>query len=174
MTTLIRCALLLGALLAFAAQAQDTQKPEAATTEAAKPPAPAGPGQEPDPRIIENIMNCLADGLTPDWRKAWFIVRQFNRNAAGTQRDYAAVFFYSTSDDDKKGQRLQVCNAERIVASVGQLNAYLPDSQQRWSAATFTFYRDGRYEATYDQTPFKAKPAAKKKAPAPKKQEAAK
>ena len=164
-------AILLGALFAASAQAQAPQKPEvkseAAKPEAAKPEP--GPGQEPDPKIIEDIMTCLAQGLPTDWKRTWFVITQIGSDASGKSRDFAVVFFYATSDDDKKGKIMKTCDADEIVAGVGRLNAYLPESQQRWSGAKFTFYRDGRYDVAYDQSPFKprakpaAKPAAKKK-----------
>ena len=170
----LRHAFLLACLLALPLHAQDPQKPQAKPAAEAAKPEP-GPGQEPDPKIIHDIMTCLAPGLAPDWRKAWFVIRQFARDSAGTQRDFTATFHYAITDDDKKGYPLKICDAEVIIAEVGKLNAYLPDDQQRWSAATFTFYRDGRYEATYDQSPFKPAPAKKAaKAPAKKKQETAK
>ena len=158
-------AILLGALFAASAQAQAPQKPEvkseAAKPEAAKPEP--GPGQEPDPKIVEDIMTCLADGLPPDWQRTWFVITQIGSDASGKARDFAVVFFYATSDEDKKGKIMKTCDADVIVAGVGNLNVYLPEREKRWSAATFTFYRDGRYDVAYDQTPFKprAKPAAK-------------
>ena len=148
-------ACLLGSLLLPVAHAQDA-KPAA---EAAKPEP--GPGQEPDPAILQGIMSCLADGLPADWRKAWFEIRQTDRNAAGNARQFEAAFFYATSEGDEKGQRLTPCGGgEEVLDGVGKLNSYLPEGQRRWSAATFTFFRDGRYNAVYDQTPFKLKPAA--------------
>lgn len=126
-------------------------------------PAP-GPGQDPDPAIIEGIMQCLAEGLTPQWFKTWFTVRETRRNDAGTARQFEAVFYVSNSPSDEKGERLTPCGPGQIIEGVGALNAYLPDSQQRWTAATFTFYRDGRYTANYDYSavPKPApKPAAK-------------
>jgi hypothetical protein len=151
--------LLAGSLAVFLpAQAQE-QKPAAAAPEAEKP-EPA-PGQDPDPEILHGIMNCLADGLPPEWRKTWFTIKQTDRNAAGNAREFEANFFYATSENDAKGQRLKPCgDGSDVLDGVGRLNAYLPENQRRWSGATFTFFRDGRYDAVYDQTPFAAKPAA--------------
>jgi hypothetical protein len=164
MTRLLITAVLLA--LAIPAYAQD--KPAAETKEPAKP----GPGQEPDPAIIEGIMTCLAEGLTPEWFKTWFVIKELRRNEAGTARQFEGTFFVANKQGDDKGEPLQTCGPARIIEGVGALNAYLPESQQRWTAATFTFYRDGRYAANYDYTPVKAaakssaKPAAK---PVPKK-----
>src|SRR6476620_278554 len=97
-------ALLLAALLAFAAHAQDSQKPEAKP--AAEAPAgaasvpPPRPGQEPDQKIVEDIMTCLAHGLTPDWRRAWFVINEAARDKTGKERTYVAQFFYATGDSD--------------------------------------------------------------------------
>lgn len=158
------------ALLAFAAHAQDPQKPEAkpeaetGQEPAAKPPP--GPGQEPDPKILEGIMGCLAEGLPQGWKKAWFVVKEINRDESRATRQFEANFFYATNPKDAKGRRLQPCGAERVVEGVKALNDYLPGDQQRWTAATFTFMSDGKFEAKYDFTPPKpaaeaAKPAAK-------------
>lgn len=155
-------ALLFGALLAGGVQAQDP-KPAAASQEAVKP----GPGQEPDPKIIEGMMSCMAGGLPENWQKAWFVIRQIGVDPKdNTTRKFEANFFFATRESDKKGERLQTCGAEQMLEGVAGLNAYLPDSQKRWSGATFTFHRDGRYQVNYDVTPFKPKPkpAAKKKA----------
>ncbi len=161
-------------LLAFAAHAQDakksdpaTDKPAAAAQDPAAKPAP-GPGQTPDPQIFESIMTCLAEGLTPDWKKAWFVIRETDRNAAEGTRQFEGDFFYATSLKDRKGKRLQTCGPEKIIQGVSDLNDYLTTEQQRWTSAVFTFTRDdGKYDVKYDYTPFKprpaAKPAAKKK-----------
>lgn len=164
----------LATLFAFAVHAQDPQKPAAETAqEPAAAPRP-GPGQEPDPKIIEGIMNCLAPGLPPDWKRAWFAINESARDKTGKERTYVAVFFYATDDKDSKGEKLQTCGAAQILEGVGKLNEYLPANQQRWTGAKFTFHRDGRYEVAYDYTPPKpaAKPAAKPTAK--KKQETAK
>ena len=166
-------ALLFGALLAGSVQAQD-QKPAAQAQPGAAAAAPA-PGQEPDPKYIEGIMKCLAEGLTPDWQKTWIVVHQISREAGAATRQYYAEFFMATRESDSKGERMRTCGDESVLQNITALNAYLPESQRRWTGATFTFYRDGRYSVNYDYSPVKvpAKPAAKK-APAKKKQETAK
>ena len=171
MNRMLIAALLLGALLVGSAQAQD-QKPATTSQEAVKPV----PGQEPDPKIIEGIMSCLAEGLPQNWQKTWFVIRQIGVDPKDKSRKYEANFFFATREADTKGERLQPCGAEKVLEGVSALNAYLPDSQKRWSGATFTFYRDGRYQANYDVTPFKPKPASKPatKPAAKKKQETAK
>lgn len=165
-------------LIAFAAHAQDakksepaTEKPAAEAQEPAAKPAP-GPGQTPDPQILETIMACLATGLTQDWKKAWFVIREIDRNEAEGARQFQADFFFATSLKDTKGRRLQTCGPETVIESVAQLNEYLTREQQRWTSAIFTFLSDGKYDVKYDYTPFKPKPAAKPAAK--KKQDAAK
>lgn len=165
--------------LAFAAHAQEAKKPEpaadkpaAAAQEPAAKPAP-GPGQTPDPQILENIIACLAEGLTPDWKKAWFVIKEIDRNEAERTRQFEGDFFYATNVKDRKGKRLQTCGPEKIIQGVSDLNDYLTPEQQRWTSAVFTFTRDdAKYDVKYDYTPFKPKPAAKPAAR--KKQEAAK
>ena len=79
-------AFLIASALACAAQAQDAKKAEpsadkpaagAAQDPAAKPAR--APGQATDPQIIEDIFVCLAAGLTEDWKKAWFVVKEIDR-----------------------------------------------------------------------------------------------
>ena len=170
-------------LLAFAAQAQEAKKPEAAPEKpaavAAQAPAEKpkpGPGQPPDPQILEDIMGCLAAGLTPDWKKTWFVIKEIDRNEQDGTRQFEGDFFYATSEKDNKGRRLRTCGPEQIVKGVSDLNDYLTKDQQHWTSARFTFMRDGKYDVKYDYTPFKPKPAAKTPAekPTAKKQETAK
>ena len=163
---------LAAALCAFAAYAQDPQKPAA---EAQKPAAEAvksapepQPGQEPDPKILEGIFACIAEGLPEGWKKTWFVISETGRSEDGKTRSYAADFFYATNLKDRKGRPLKPCGPERVLEGVGALNAYLPDGQQRWTGATFSFMSDGKFEAKYDFTPPRpapAKPAARKPAP---------
>lgn len=173
-------ALLLGTLIAFAVHAQDPQKPAPKADEAKQEPAakPApGPGQEPDPKILEGIFDCLAEGLTPQWQKAWFVIRETARDERSATRSFEGKFFFANDANDAKGKPLRTCGGEKIIEGVKALNDYLPDNQQRWTGATFMFTRDGKFEAKYDYS--KPKPAAapaKKtaKPPAKKKQEVAK
>lgn len=145
-------ALLAGSILAFAVHAQEEKK------------ITPGPGQTPDPQIIESIMSCLAEGLTPDWKKAWFVIKEIDRNQAEGTRQFEGDFFYATSVKDRKGKPLRTCGAEQIVKGVSDLNDYLTPDQQRWTSATFIFTKeDGKYDVKYDYTPFKPRPAAKKK-----------
>ena len=166
------------ALFAFTAHAQDTTKPAAepekpaAAAPASEPAKPEpGPGREPDPKIVEGIFGCVAEGLPEGWKKAWFVVRQTGRSKDGKTRSFAADFFYATDLKERKGKPLKPCGPEKILEGVGALNDYLPDGQRSWTGATFTFLRDGKYDVHYDYTPLKPKPAAK---PAAKKAEAGK
>jgi len=166
--------LLAGALLCGGAFAQDP-KPAAEDKPTAEKPKPK-PGDEVDPKILEDMMTCMSAGLPKDWQKTWFVVHQIGVNLDQT-RKFEANFFYALKESDKKGKRLQTCGPEKVLEGVIALNAYLPESQKRWTGVTMTFHRDGRYQANYDMTPFKPKPEAKKpaaKAPAKKKAEAAK
>jgi hypothetical protein len=169
--------------LAFAAQAQEPKKPEAAPEKPAagaaeEPAAKPGPkpGDTPDPQIFEGILNCLAAGMTPDWKKAWFVVREIDRDEGKAVRQFQGDFYYATKETDHKGKRVQTCGAERIIAYVGALNDYLTPDQKGWTSVSFTFLRDGKYDVKYDYTPVKPKPAAKPaaKASSKKKQEAPK
>ena len=168
------------ALIAFAAQAQDPKKSEAAPAKPAAQdpvdPIQPKPGDTPDPRIVEGIINCLAPGLTPDWKKAWIVIKEIDRDESKSVRQFEGNFFYATKESDTKGKQLQTCGGDRIVAYVGLLNGYLKEDQQGWTSMSMTFMRDGRYDAKYDYTPVESKPkppakpaakaAAKKQEPA--------
>lgn len=161
------------ATFSFAAHAQDPIKPAAEAqkpaAEAAKSePAPARqPGQEPDPKILEGLFACIAEGLPEGWQKTWFVIRETAQSKDGLERSFAADFFYATNVNDRKGRPLKPCGPDPVLEAVGALNDYLPDNQQRWTGATFSFMRDGKFEAQYDYTqrkPAAKKPAAKKPA----------
>lgn len=167
---------LLAAALSFGVQAQDPQKP--AAQDPAASPAP-GPGQEPDPKIIIGLMECLAPGLPDGWKKAWFVVQEISRDVEARTRQFEAKFYYATDPADRVGKRFEPCGTNRIVDGVIALNDYLQPSQKRWTGVTITFSIDGDYNATYDYTARTAAPAAapKKAATRPaakKKQEPAK
>ena len=164
-------ALLAGALLAFSVHAQIAPKPE------------PGPGQEPDPKILNDIADCLAQGLPQEWQRAWFVINEIDRDERSATRSFEANFFYATEANSPVGRRLQTCGPEKIIENVKALNAYLADSQQRWTSATFTFTRDGKFDAKYDFEPPKpraepapaaAKPPAKARSSSKKKPEASK
>ncbi len=156
------------ATFSFAAHAQDPIKPAAEAqkpaAEAAKSePAPARqPGQEPDPKILEGLFACIAEGLPEGWKKTWFVIRETAQSKDGLERSFAADFFYATNVNDRKGRPLKPCGPDPVLEAVGALNDYLPENQQRWTGATFSFMRDGKFEAQYDYT--QRKPAAKKPA----------
>jgi hypothetical protein len=168
--------LILGTLFTFAAQAQAPQKPAAESAPVAATP---GPGQEPDPKIIEGIMQCLGEGLPEGWQKTWFVISETGRSTEGTTRQFEAKFFYATDPKDAKGKPLAPCGGTRVIDHVIALNDYLQPSQRRWTGVTMTFMIDGSYSANYDYTVRKPAPAAAPakaaaKPAAKKKQEAAK
>ncbi len=139
-------ALLAGALLALSVHAQAPAKPE--------------PGPGPDPKILDDIADCLAVGLPQDWKKAWFVISEVGRDERSATRTFEANFFYATDPADNTGKRLNTCGSQQIVEGVKALNAYLPEDQQRWTGALFVFMSDGKFEAKYDYSEFKAKGAA--------------
>lgn len=166
---------LAAALCAFAVHAQETKKPEPGAAQEAPKPAPGpaqeaqtpepGPGQELDAKILEQIFACIAEGLTEDWKKTWFVITEIERSADGRSRNFEANFFLATSMEDNKGKPLTPCGPDRVLEGVGALNSYLPFEQRRWTEAIFTFTRDGKFDAKYDFTP--RQPAAVKPAPTP-------
>lgn len=174
MNRVLPCLLIACALLALPARAQDP-KPAAAAPAASEPAKPEpGPGQEPDPKILEGIFDCLSSGLSKDWAKAWFVVSEIERDERSATRRFEANFFYATSASDNAGVRLRTCGPERIIEGVKALNDYLPLNQQRWTSANFMFTSDGKFEVKYDFTPLAAKPAEETPAKKPAARPAAK
>jgi hypothetical protein len=173
--------LFFAALCAPIAHAQNPQKPAAPQQPDAKPaaeaqkPAPV-PERVADPEIIKKIVACLAAGLPKDWKLTWFVVTEINHNDTGSARQFEADFFFATNVKDKTGKPLKPCGPEPIIQAVGELNDYLPESQRRWTQATFIFAREGEFKVSYDYTPRKPgppiKPAAKSAAKKAAKKEA--
>ena len=175
-------AIAVGSLIAFAALAQTPPnpaaeaKPEASPQKDAATPAP-GPGQEPDPQILQGMMRCMAEGLPANWNKAWFVISEIGRESdtSGVRRRLEATFHFATDPKDAKGKPFKPCGANRIIDGVIALNDYLQPSQKHWLGVTMTFTADGSYKADYDFTPRKPAPAkAATKPAAKKKQEPAK
>lgn len=144
-------------LIACAVHAQEAQKSARA------------PGQPPDPRILEEIFACLAQGLPQDRKKAWFVMEEMGRGVDTANREFEANCFYATSMDDARGSPLTPCGAERMLEGVSALNGYLPERQRRGTGAAFSFTSEGRYDVKCDYTlrastpvkPAIAEPAAK-------------
>ena len=155
------------ALGAGPVHAQDEKKP-AAEPEKPESTITRAPGVPPDPTIIEDIFECIAEGLPQGWKKSWIAIRQVGGTANATTRKFEATFLYATDPADKKGMPFKPCGAERVRYGMVSLNDYLTPSQRRWTGATLTFTSDGNFNIDYDYTSLKpeAKPAAK---PSPKK-----
>ncbi|MDW8467674.1 MAG: hypothetical protein RML56_00400 [Burkholderiales bacterium] len=148
-------------------------------------PSEKGGEETPQERIVARIFRCVAEGLPQDWKRAWIEIRELERTRYATVRRYEASFRVATSEEDRTGEPLVPCGAEEIVEGVTELNAFLPEAQRRWTGATFAFFRDGRFEVTYDYSspgtvlepelpppgdgkPDREKPAARKPAAKPK------
>lgn len=162
------------ALCALAVHAQDPQKPEPQPQSGPQPqnepqpqpepPQKPGPAPAPDPRIMQQIFDCIAAGLPQDWKKAWFVMTATGRSAEGGSRKFLASFFYAASMKDRHGNPLTPCSPEPVFEGVAALTDLLPEEQRRWTKATFSFTNDGNFEAKFDFTPRKpaaARPAAK-------------
>jgi len=161
----------LAALAAFAfSTAVAQEKPATAPAAPATKPVP---GTEPDVRIFQEMFLCMEGGLPPDWNRAWITVVELDRTDDGKSRNYEAIFRYATKPDDRDGEDLKNCGAQRILAGVADLNDYLRPDQRNWTEVTITFFSEGKYEVKYGYNPLRvpAKPGAK---PAAAKPEAAK
>jgi hypothetical protein len=109
-------------------------------------PAPAQ--QQPDPKLIQEVFDCLAVGLPKDWKKAWVVVSDLGE--AGKERKYEGKFFYATSAADKAGKPLVPCSAQQAAKSVIALNERLPEDKRRWKQARLTYTSEGKFDLYYD------------------------
>ncbi len=132
---------LLGAFFLATADAQ--LKPK--SKPAAKPKVEEA---KPDPKIIEEILDCLAKGLPQDWKKTWVIVTELETD--GKARKFEAKFFYATSPSDDTGQPLKPCDAEAVARDVYRLNETLKPEQRQWKVAKLVITSDGDFELRYD------------------------
>ena len=109
-------------------------------------PAPAQ--QQPDPKLVQEIYDCLAVGLPKDWKKAWMTVTQVSGSSA--QGEFEARFFYATSPKDTTGKPLATCGAQSIARSVSALRAGQSSDQRAWKGLRLTFTSDGKFDLYYD------------------------
>ena len=109
---------------------------------------PAAAQQQPDPKAIQQIFDCLAVGLPKDWKKAWVVMSEVAD--VGKQRRIEGKFFYATSASDKEGRPLSTCGAAQVAQGVNALNADLPVEQRRWKQAKLTFTSEGKFDLHYD------------------------
>ena len=110
--------------------------------------APAQAQKQPDPKIIQEIYDCLAVGLPAGWKKAWVVVTEVAES--GKERQFEGKFFYATSAADKKGTPLLTCSAQQVAKGVVSLSAGLPPEQRRWKGVTLTYTSDGKFNLAYD------------------------
>jgi len=104
--------------------------------------------KQPDPKIIQEIYDCLAVGLPANWKKAWVVVTEVAES--GKERQFEGNFFYAMSAADKKGTPLLPCSAQQIAKGVVSLSAGLPAEQRRWKGVTLTYTSDGKFNLAYD------------------------
>jgi hypothetical protein len=102
-----------------------------------------------DPKIVQDIFNCMAAGLPKDWKRTWVVVTELG--AEGGTRRFEADFFYTVGADDLKGKPLQPCDTEQVAKNVYSLNQFLPAGEKRqWKQATLMFNSDGSFNLKYD------------------------
>ena len=110
--------------------------------------APAPAQQQPDPKLIQEIYDCLAVGLPKDWKKAWMTVTQVGGSSA--QGEFEGRFFYATSPKDTAGKPLSTCGAQNIARSVSALRAGQAADQRGWKGPRLTFTSDGKFDLYFD------------------------
>lgn len=110
--------------------------------------APAHAQQQPDPKAIQEIFDCLAVGLPKDWKKAWVVVSDWGE--AGKERKYEGKFYYATSAADSAGTPLITCDAQKTAKGVIALNTALAPEKRRWKQARLTFTSEGKFDLHYD------------------------
>ena len=104
---------------------------------------------EVDPKVVQEIFNCIAAGLPADWKRTWVVVTELGQE--GGTRQFEAVFFYASTADDLVGRPLQPCDKQKVAQDVYSLNQFLPSYEKRqWKQATLTFKSDGSFDLKYD------------------------
>ena len=108
----------------------------------------ARPQAEPDPKVIQEIFECLAVGLPKDWNRAWMSVTQVA--GGGAQGEFEGRFFYATSSTDVAGKPLSICGAQTIAQAISRLRADLPADKRGWKGLKLTFTSEGKFDLYYD------------------------
>jgi len=104
---------------------------------------------EVDPKIVQQIFNCIAAGLPADWKRTWVVVTELQKQ--GGTRQFEADFFYASAADDLVGRPLQPCDKQKVAQDVYSLNQFLPSYEKRqWKQATMIFKSDGSFDLKYD------------------------
>ncbi len=106
--------------------------------------------------LIQEIFNCLASGLVPEWKLAWVNVLEVSRSDDGKSRNFEANLRYTTKQDDTEGEPLKPCDSLKILQGVGDLNEFLKPEERAWTAAQMVFSSEGQFEVKYDYTPTSA------------------
>ena len=104
---------------------------------------------EVDPKVVQEIFNCMAVGLPSNWKRAWVVVTELGKE--GGTRHFEADFFYAAAGDEAAGHPLQPCDKEKVAKDVYSLNQFLPTYEKRqWRQATLLFTSDGSFNLKYD------------------------
>ncbi|MGH8705312.1 MAG: hypothetical protein ACREUO_07840 [Burkholderiales bacterium] len=139
----------LGAFFLATVQAQEQTKPKPKPAAKTKPATKSkAETAQPDPKIIEEILACLAHGLPQDWKKTWVVVTELETD--GKTRKFEAKFFFATSPSDDTGQPLTPCDAEAVAKDVYRLNETLKPEQRQWKVAKLVITSEGNFELRYD------------------------
>ncbi len=116
------------------------------------------PAAHADPKIVQEIYDCMAKGLPEGWATAWVTVRQVADT--GTKREFEAEFRYATEPGDAQGKPLHPCDSRQVVKNVLALNRSLKPEQRRWTAAKLLYDSKGKFSVHYGYA------APREKAPA--------
>ncbi len=106
------------------------------------------PATHADPKIVQEIYDCLAKGLPKDWNEAWVTVRQVADT--GKKREFEAEFRYATEAKDAHGKPLHPCDSRQVVNNVLALNRSLTPQERRWTAAKLLYDSKGKFTVHYD------------------------
>lgn len=122
-----------------------TGLPSGASAAAPAPPARNPATAEPDADAIQQVFNCMSEGLPEKWQHSWVIATETRRNESS--RDFEAVFRYAEVETDTTGTRFAPCGSETLPMDIIRVNAALA---RQWREIRLDFYRDGRFELRYD------------------------
>lgn len=142
-----------------------------ATREAVAPaPTPASPGTAPAEEertadaVIQDIANCVLEGLPQDWKFARIKVIELSHD--GRERAFEAKYTYVGPDGAEKP--FTPCDLRQPGFYLYKLNGALEPDKRNWKRATLVLSSEGKFDLNYEYdkpatpaAPTKPKPAKK-------------
>ncbi len=159
-----------GGLHAPAANESAAPAPAPGATPAAPGTASAAPGAAPAEEerspdsVIQEIANCVLEGLPQDWKFARVKVVELSHD--GREREFEAKYTYVGPDGAEK--RFTPCDLRLPGFYLYKLNGALEPDKRNWKRATLVFSSEGKFDLNYEYDKPATPAAATKPKPAKK------